>query len=247
MTMRKNRGLIITIIILLVMVILLLSALMAFVIASNGTGNFVFSNSTFFDESYDSSAYDKLIVNTSGGDITIKQSDNNQIRITARGGYQNNFNVGGDNGTISIKYSAPKKISFFPTINTQNMFPDIDIYVPENAIDTFEIDSNIGEISIENQLNANLKVSCDVGDIKAETLCGSFDIHTDCGDIDIKNININKNSSATTNLGDIEIERTNNIRIDYETSLGNCDIKNNNTESNVILKVKTSLGEIEVN
>ena len=246
MTLKNNRGLIITIIILLVMVILLLTGLMAFVISSDGSGNFVFSNNTIFDESYDSSACDKLTVNTSGGDITIKQSDDNQIRITARGGNQNSFNVSNDDGTISIQYFVPKKINLFGK-NIHNMFPNIDIYVPENAIDTFEIDSNIGDITIENQLNANLKVSCDIGDIKADTLCGAFDIHTDCGDIDIKNININKNSSASTDLGDIEIEHTNNIRIDYKTSLGNCDIKNNNIESDIILKVETSLGEIEIN
>lgn len=92
-----------------------------------------------------------------------------------------------------------------------------------------------------------MKSIADCGDISALELCGSFDIHTNLGDIDIKKININKNSSATTNMGDINVEYTNAVNIDYSTSLGTSDIKNNNTNSDITLRVHTDLGDIEIN
>ena len=243
MTTKNNRGLIITVIILLVIIILLLTGLMVFVIASNGFENIeIPNNSISLDEKYDSSAIDRLIVNTTGGEITVKKSDNNEIRITARGGKEKNFNVSSNDGTISIEYFE-QRINFLGNMR----LPDIDIYLPEKVYESIEIISDIGDITLEGEINTNLKISCDVGDIKADNLYGSFDIHTDCGDIEIDSISITKNSSVDTDLGDIEIDRTNNIRIDYETSLGNCDIKNNNTESDIVLTAKTDLGDIEIN
>lgn len=243
MTSKNNRGLIITVIILLVMIIVLLTGLMAFVIASNGLENIGISvNSLYYDEKYDSSAIDKLIVDITGGDITVKKSDDNQIRITAHGGKEKKFNVISNDDTISVEYSG-QQVNFLKNIE----LPDIDIYLPEKAFESIEINSNMGDITLKDTIDTNLKISSDLGDIKADSLYGSFDIQNDCGDIEINNININKNSSATTDLGDIEIKHTNDIKIDYKVSLGQCDIKNNNTESDIVLTVKTDLGDIEIN
>ncbi|MCH5320678.1 MAG: DUF4097 family beta strand repeat protein [Eubacterium sp.] len=240
---KNNRGLIITVIILLVIIILLLTGLMVFVIASNGFENIEISNNSIsLDEKYDSSEIDRLIVNTTGGEITVKKSEDNNIRITAHGGREKNFNVSSNDGAISIEYFE-QRINFLGNMR----LPDIDIYLPEKVFESIEITSNIGDITLEGEIDTNLKISCDVGDIKADSLYGSFDIHTDCGDIEIDNISIIKNSSADTNLGNIEIEHTNDIRIDYKTSLGECDIKNNNTESDIVLTAKTNLGDIEIN
>ena len=40
---------------------------------------------------------------------------------------------------------------------------------------------------------------------------------------------------------------THEIRVEGETSRGSCDIKNNNPDSDIILTVKTDLGDIEIN
>lgn len=240
---KNNRRLIIAVIILLVLSALLLTGLMIFVITSDGIENITISdNSISFDEAYDVSAYDCLKV-TTAGDVTLIESNNDKIQITARGGNKKYFDVSSENATISVTYYQKNTFLFTKILQ----LPDIYIYLPSDSLDNIEINSEMGDTEIEGELDTDLKISSDVGDIKADSLYGFLDIHTDCGDIEINNTSINKNSSVSTDLGDIKIEHTNDIRIDYETSLGDCKIKNNNIKSNIILNVKTDMGDIEIN
>ena len=67
------------------------------------------------------------------------------------------------------------------------------------------------------------------------------------GDIEINRINITENSSATTSMGDIEIEKADGVNINAKTSMGNCDVKNNTPSSSIILTAETSMGNVEIN
>lgn len=249
--MKNNRGLIITVIALLSIIVLLLAGILGFAITS---GNRYLSfdkwknhDTVVYDESFDSSNISDIIINSNYGDITVKKSNNNKIRIVARGGNAEHINVNTDSSKLTLNISNPDKITRFPLFNNVNISSDVDIYLPDNTPDVLVINSNLGDVDIDNQINTALEINSNCGDISAEKLYGSFDIHTDLGDIDIKAININKDSSADTNMGDIDIEYTNNIKIDYSTSLGTSDIKNNNTFSDITLTVKTDLGDIEIN
>lgn len=248
---KTNRGLIIAVIALLSIIVLLLAGILGFAITSGGR-HFSFNrwenhNNVVYDESYDSSNISDIIVNSDCGDITVKNSNDEKIRIVARGSKAENINVTTDNSKLTLNISNTDKMTRFPFNNYGNMSSDIDIYLPDNTPDHIEIHSNLGDVDIDTKLNTNLEINNNCGDISASELDGSFDIHTDLGDIDIKRININKNSSATTNMGDIDIEYTNAVNIDYSTSLGTSDIKNNNTNSDITLQVHTDLGDIEVN
>lgn len=250
--MRKtNRGLIIAVIALLSIIVLLLAGILGFAITSGGR-HFSFDrwenqNNVVYDESYDSGNITDIIINSDYGDITVKHSNDEKIRIVARGSKAENINVTTDSSKLTLNISNTDKMTRFPFNNYGNMSSDIDIYLPDNTPDHIEIHSNLGDVDIDTQINTNLEINSDCGDISALELCGSFDIHTNLGDIDIKRININKNSSATTNMGDIDIEYTNAVNIDYSTSLGTSDIKNNNTNSDITLQVHTDLGDIEIN
>lgn len=248
---KTNRGLIIAVIALLSIIVLLLAGILGFAITSGGR-HFSFNrwenhNNVVYDESYDSSNISDIIVNSDCGDITVKHSNDEKIRIVARGSKAENINVTTDSSKLTLNISNTDKMTRFPFNNYGNISSDIDIYLPDNTLDHIEIHSNLGDVDIDTQINTNLEINNNCGDISAFELSGAFDIHTDLGDIDIKRININKNSSATTNMGDIDIEYTNAVNIDYSTSLGTSDIKNNNTNSDITLQVHTDLGDIEVN
>lgn len=249
--MKNNKGLIITVIALLSIIVLLLAGILGFAITSGGR-HFSFDkwenhNNVVYDESYDSSNISDIIVNSNCGDITVKHSNDEKIRIVARGSKAENINVTADSNKLTLNISNTDKMTRFPFNNYGNMSSDIDIYLPDNTPERFEIHSNLGDVDIDTKLNTNLEINNNCGDISASELGGSFDIHTDLGNIDIKRININKNSSATTNMGDIDIEYTNAVNIDYSTSLGTVDIKNNSPDSDITLQVHTDLGDIEIN
>lgn len=249
--MKNNKGLIITVIALLSIIVLLLAGILGFAITSGGR-HFSFDkwenhNNVVYDESYDSSNISDIIVNSNCGDITVKHSNDEKIRIVSRGSNAENINVTADSNKLTLNISNTDKMTRFPFNNYGNMSSDIDIYLPDNTPERFEIHSNLGDVDIDTKLNTNLEINNNCGDISASELGGSFDIHTDLGNIDIKRININKNSSATTNMGDIDIEYTNAVNIDYSTSLGTVDIKNNSPDSDITLQVHTDLGDIEIN
>lgn len=248
--MKNNKGLIITVIALLSIIVLLLAGILGFAITSGGR-HFSFAkwenhNNVVYDESYDRSNISDIIVNSNCGDITVKHSNDEKIRIVARGSNAENINVTADSNKLTLNISNTNKMTRFPFNNYGNMSSDIDIYLPDNTPERFEIHSNLGDVDIDTKLSTNLEINNNCGDISASELGGSFDIHTDLGDIDIKRININKNSSATTNMGDIDIEYTNAVNIDYSTSLGTVDIKNTNPDSDITLQVHTDLGDIEI-
>lgn len=226
----NNKGLIITVIVLLCLIVILLLGFMGFVIfANSGAINFNFTNSKIiYDESYSADAVGSITVNSNCGDIRIKQSTGTDIRIVANGKNADNFSCTNNTGALTIESTSQGSVKVVPFLNIGNIATDIDIYLPSDFAQPLEINSSYG-------------------DFFADTLNGEFAIHTDCGDIDIDYVNISKSSSITGDLGDIEIGRTNNIRIDYETSLGDCDVKSNNTSSDIVLTVKTDLGDIEIN
>ena len=247
--MKNNKGLIIALIILLVVVIFMLGGIMTFLLASHTGGkdfwDFEKQHQVIYDESFDvhEQSIEKLTIDSNAGDITIRNSNDNTVKITATGRHSETFSVSNENNNLFIESKISKNNMFRANTNECN---DVIIYLPQNFAE-IEIKSNYGDVDIEGRLNGRLNIECDYGDIDAHALFGIFDIHTDMGDIDIETVSITESSRASTDLGDIDIDRTDGIRIDASTSLGECNVRNNNQQSNIILTAKTNLGDIEIN
>lgn len=245
----NNRGLIITLIILLIIVVLLLTGLMVFVISGQPYKviDFISDDKIVYDESFDKNEINALVIHSDAGDIDIKPSPDNTIRIVAKGGKANNVSVNNDNGNavISNKSTSRPNFSLF-SLNRNNIVADIDIYLP-NDFSNVDITSKYGDVTIDGEFSGELKVQNDFGDIEADVLSGQFELHTDCGNIEIAKIDISSDSTATTDMGDIEIEYTNDIRIDADTSLGERKINEKDYKSDTVLTLKTDMGDIEVN
>lgn len=246
---KNSRGLIITLIVLLSIIALLMCAILVFFISGNTNVIPNLRNEVFYNESYNADDVADIIINSDAGDITIKNSTDGQITVIANGNNADSFTVENKNGVLNIRsvkgkaYSRIRQGGIF-----RNSFygADIELYIPQN-MNSVTINSAFGDIDIPDRLNTSLKVESNFGDIKADYLSGSFELQCDMGDIEIETIDISKNSKATTNMGDVEIDNTNSVNIVGETSLGECSINNSNPDSPVTLTVASDLGDVKIN
>ena len=94
---------------------------------------------------------------------------------------------------------------------------------------------------------ANLEADTNYGDIKISKALDYFKLDTNYGDIKIDELIITKDSSANTNYGDIKVGKTNAVKIEADTDLGDTKVNRNYHESNINLKLDTNLGDVKVN
>lgn len=180
--------------------------------------------------------------------VNVKAS---KIEIYLSKDYNNTIDIKNDYGDIEI-----------------GNFKESDIKIKESCGDIFistakniDIVNDYGNVEINNGNIINVKESCgDVkigtvndltvenkyGDIDIKNVNNYMDIKDDCGDIEIDNVSINKNSYIKNSLGNIEINSTNDIHINAKTSLGDTEVRNN-YQSDTVLTIKNNCGDIEVN
>ena len=97
-------------------------------------------------------------------------------------------------------------------------------------------------------LSANiLNVTNNFGDISIGKVNEKMEIIENFGNIEIKNINIMKDSSIRNDFGNIKIDDTNEINIKAKTSLGKTKINNNYKMSLITLNIRNNFGNITVN
>lgn len=238
---RSSKGILISLIVMFSVIIVLLLATMIYLLSNREIPSIqIAQKQVFFDESYNSDDYSAIIINSDAGDIEIKNSADNQIRIAADGNNSDSFEVNAENGTINI---TSKTIP--ASIKGINHSADIDIYLPDNYT-ALTINSSFGDVEIQS-INGDIKIDSAFGNINADSLSGALDLHTDMGNIDIDKINISESSSMTTDMGNIEINTTNAVNIIAETSMGNCKAKGADISSAITLTAKTDMGDIEIN
>lgn len=125
-------------------------------------------------------------------------------------------------------------------ISIENQYGDIELLKAQRAtIFQSAGDITVGEVQ---EITAENKY----GDIKITSVFDFLDIKNSCGNIKIDYINIQKNSTITSSLGDVKIGDTNDIYIDAKTDLGDVKIRTNERKSDIILKIKNNCGDIKV-
>lgn len=245
---KNNRGLLITLIVLLSIIALLLSGIFTFTLIS-GTRSFKSfiptKTQTVFDESYSTEDIKNITIDNNAGDIIIKNSKDGKIRVTANGNTDDEFSAAADGSTLNISNEVINRRNFF-IFGALKKGADIVLYLPEE-LDSLNINSNFGNVKIEDKLTTNLTIDNDMGNIEAEKLGGSFDLNTNMGNIEIEEINITADSKAVSNMGNIDIEKTNKIKIDASVSMGDNDVKDSTPSADITLTAKTDMGDIEIN
>ena len=198
----------------------------------------IVSEKLVLDKEYDE-YFKTITMNSDAGDMIIKTSDNEKIRVVVYG-EEDKTEVTTINNTLNIKTSA-KKCNF---ICFNNTITKIEVYIPEGYNGNIEVDTKYGDIKADTV--ANLEADTNYGDIKINKVLEYFELNTNYGDIKIDELIITKDSSANTNYGDIKVGKTNPVNIEADTDLGDTKVNRNYPESNINLKLETNLGDVKV-
>ena len=112
-------------------------------------------------------------------------------------------------------------------------------------IEDLEATLSTGDIKVSSVDNITAKLT--TGDIKITSVGNYMDLYTKTGDVKVDKANITKNSKVESGVGDVEIRKTSNCYIEGSTKVGDIDINNTDRKSDIILKIKSRVGDIEVN
>lgn len=108
-----------------------------------------------------------------------------------------------------------------------------------------DIKTSSGDIVVDSANTSKIVTSS--GDIVLNKINKTTSIITSSGDIVINTLNIDENSNITTSSGDVVIRSNEcNCYIDTETSSGDAKINKSDRKSDIVLKIKTSSGDIVV-
>ncbi len=163
----------------------------------------------------------KIVISNNLGDINV-----------------NNFTEA--NVTISNNY-GDVKVGRVNQLDVDCDYGDVEIFEVNEGV----IKNAAGDIAIEK--GHDLKIENNYGDVEITHVLSSINAELDCGDIEITNLNLTKDSIIENSLGNIEIGSTNQIYLDAQVDLGKIKIKNNYRESDITLKLENNCGNIEVN
>lgn len=84
------------------------------------------------------------------------------------------------------------------------------------------------------------------GNVEIREILGKCDIEANCGNVEIDKISINEDSRIEADLGNVDINSTNDIYIDANVDLGKTNINKNNRNANIILKIECDCGNITI-
>lgn len=236
-------------------------------------GNSTVSNELVYDKTYEE-IFKEITINSEAGDIYINHNSNNEVTVKIYGNTKQ-LEVS-DKDNLKIKYAAKKCVGFcfnvekskieinLPKdydgkINIDNKFGDTKVseFLNSNAdinhhygditidgIKDGKINNKCGDIEIGSIATANIENN--LGDIKIQKVLSKINVEADCGDIEIDELNLENDSTIENNMGDVSIGRTNELRIDAHTSLGEVNVKNNNSNADITLTIDNSCGDITV-
>ena len=246
--MRRNKGLIITMIVLLSVITLLLFIIMLAVIANSGLNFYMFtkgSDNTKYSESFefDPTEVNRIEIESDFSDIELREGTSEKIIVGGNSSSVYVLEAKLDGNTLEIEREAKIK-SLFSGRGTNITTV---IYLPKDYISTIEIEADYGNITSKASLNGTFTFHADYGNIELDSISGGFDLSANLGNIEIKNAQITSNSTIETDMGNIEISKTNPIKIITDVDLGDCSVQGSDDSSPITLTAESNMGNIEIN
>lgn len=264
----KNKGLIITLIILLSIVIFFLVMFLAMYLKGGiNFKNGIFSIGTkstniIYDNKFELEDIKNIDIKQDAGDILVKKSKDNNIKVVLYGENETDAQVELNNGNLTIDNTHNRRSFVFFNFGVKTS--DIIIYLPTSFKNEIKVKNDYGKCEITDLENATVNIDCDAGDVKLgkiknatlkcdygnieiEEIINKCNIKADCGNIKIDTIFIKENSTIKADLGNVDINNTNDIYIDADVNLGKASINKNNRNAETILKINCDCGNITVN
>ncbi len=199
----KSKGLIIFIIIIIVIIILGLIALLCFCLGNGNKlqfGNIVKSKNKIFEQEYEANLIRNIQVSSNAGDIEIRKSENDKIKVIAYGENPNKLNIESSSDKLQVEYKNNGHI--FWGFNKYKS--EIILYIPSYYENDINVDIDYGNLAVEDLENASINVKEDCGNIKLGKIKNAY-VKNDCGNVEVKSI---------TN------------KVDIRTDCGNIDVNN---------------------
>ena len=195
-----------------------------------------------------------ISIKTNMSDVNIKKSTDGKVKVELYSNHIKEYSINNESGELKIYLSDNKRwFNFF-----RNKIANIVIYLPDGYDKEITINSNTGDINIENfslcTVNAfldygnikvdnldTLKASLNTGDIKVGTV-GDLVISARTGDVKVENVN--NYLDINTNIGDIKLERvTLNNNSNIKSNIGDIKIKSLNGR---YVNANSRVGEVKV-
>lgn len=246
--MNKNKNSTIALIVLLSVIVLLLLGIMVSSIVGSVRITDLFTNgynSEKYSDTFEFEASEIKCIDVDSDYGDVKICEGTDDKITVKGKITNNCKLSakpnGDVLEIERSYShSPVSFAERPKVDTV-------IYIPKGFEGRMDIDTDYGNITSDSSLNGTFDFQTDMGNIKLKSISGSFDLFTNMGNIIIDSTNITANSTAQTDMGNVEISHTNPVNIVASTDLGNCKISGSDSSSPIILNVESDMGNVKIN
>ena len=159
-------------------------------------------------------------IHTSSGDIMASNLESNIITFEASSGKIECGNI--NNGSF-------KSSSGDITIGSGN----------EVTLQTSSGNIKAGDFN-------KLSAEASSGDIEINRIEEYCNLKTSSGNIDIEALNIIENSTINAKSGNVDINGKNDIYVETETGSGNDNVNTNNRKSDIVLKITTTSGNINV-
>lgn len=176
-----------------------------------------------FSNEQELNAFENLDIDVDVSNITIERGSTYSASYSCQNIESPTFRV--DDNTLIV---TQKKKSFRWGAVT-NQWCDITITVPSDAIiNTANIESDVGDISLSDLTIQTSSLSSDVGNIEA--------INCELGDADIE-----------SDVGDVDLERCTFANLEVDADIGEIDISTTQSLDDYTLKFTSGIGEIMVN
>lgn len=226
----KNTNLILIIILSVVCVLLL--GFMLLVMFGNKVFNVDNDYKIILDDKIAINTINKIDIDVKNYDVIIKESKDEYLYVKAYGN-DKSFIVE-NNNTYSLKQATNVNIFFDFSFKEKALTLEI----PKSYINDINIKSISGDISINMNLDSNLKLKTTSGDIKVDQAL-NIDVTSTSGEIEIDNA---KDTIVSTVSGDVEINKA--IIKQINTTSGEVEID----DAQVINKasIKTVSGDVKI-
>lgn len=251
----KNKTWIISLIVLLSLIAITLLVFMILFINGNFKMPFIHTNykiskELIVDNKYDN-VFEEINIDSTFSEIYIKESNDSNIRILIYGN-KDKINIIDDK--LILKINIKDKCNFFCINKLANK---VEIYLPKEYDKKINISNNLGNIEIEEFLNANINIKEDYGDVFIRG-GNNIDVDNSLGDIKIEQA---KKTTVNASAGDVEIgivedvivhNSLGDIRVDEVTNYlnltNNCgDIKVKKLNINKDSFINSDLGDVKIN
>lgn len=203
---------------------------------------------------------DKIDIDVGSTNIEIKESSNDKILVEYYNSKDSNARIEYRDRKIIFNDTGKTDFHFFSIVRKK-----VVIYVPKAYIGEIELTLRSGNTNCETDLsNNNVRIKASSGNVQLEqtgnvnitTSSGNIiideinqkaNIKVSSGNVDINRVNIKENSEIIASSGNINISNNEcNCYVETEVSNGKVNVNKSDRKSDIVLKIKTSNGNIKV-